>query len=859
MIYERYIRLLKFCGFLEQANIFLKKQYVPENKAYGLEPGIYGLDEDKWLWKYLHSLDERSNLLGMWSPVICALWQGLFLSDQSNHSLSEVIQASSAESQKRKDGSLTILLFRSIHLWNFESKWKETWETVLRLESSKRQNTGRAGPVGMDPSALGIGKGFFWRSTTGLPGMEEAREEAIQDTHRPKYHYEMVIDHCYLWDSLERKLQESIMVTQDFVKSRLKERSDLRSLHREHVHTREPDEANIFLGSSILPDGIKVEELLDLKLVHTLGGLICTIIGGDLSNNEDNGFTSWCIVRYNPTGLYFHMDVKEDEYKNKQRLLDETKVVDYKGMVEISTMDGQTTVKSVKLDGSCYDGELEDFADKRREKKLSHSCAEKALHILPQSCFLQKFNLKCSVLHMFALAYTAGNKDYLKLIWRGNAGHVEYVEDSGGLKYGSLGQSQGTGNCALQKCSVLYTHEGRLIGEDIIWEGDCVQRGEKSQDQNGEGLKVCENKTETTTGERKKVQIIIKHYTSYVQRGVIQDSVIMGEDEISARLIAAREEAENALLVPAEIASAFGNLKQNSGLGVGAAGFKFDGHHEYRPPKASDGIEKFLQGPTVTQHLKTTVVVPPDLYQCIVDDLQARLTNGTIAEHPREFFVVKTRGSCSLQVFLCNPQDVTQGFNWLTDIVVSDENAVEKIFKNMLKGETLKISRTNSEIMIDLGNPAGKLFSRLIEPVQKIFRTQHELPVVTKETMVHAFEIQSFPHSNDEWKHIVGDQRKYNKGNYYLKATECQAIACSGTFFTTGGALVRSMKQRRSFCQPSTSSSSGAAQASVEWLFHGSCEKVRASGFRVEVEKVTATGKFSTFKGINNWPDVYWG
>ena len=69
---------------------------------------------------------------------------------------------------------------------------------MLRLKSSKRQNIGRAQPVGMDPSALGMGKRYFWGSTIGMLGIEEAREEAIQDTHHQRNHDEIVVEYCYL-------------------------------------------------------------------------------------------------------------------------------------------------------------------------------------------------------------------------------------------------------------------------------------------------------------------------------------------------------------------------------------------------------------------------------------------------------------------------------------------------------------------------------------------------------------------------------------------------------------------------------------------------------------------------------------
>lgn len=835
-------------------NIFLANIFHNANHFYFFE-------DDKWLWKYLHSLNAASTLLGNWAAIICVLYQGLYLYGKNEDLLSEEMEELSGisnleeKSQKMKDGSLTILLFRSIHLHNFESKWKETCKNILQLKYSKLQKTTvsqKVGSVLMSTSAIGMAPGAFRIGTRlGLTAeLADMRKVELEMMH--------------LWHLLGRDLQESIMVTEDIIKSYLEKGSCLDALDCDcqQIHN-----VNVFLGSSSLPNGIRVEELLDLQLLYVLGGLICTIIEVDPNNNEGNDHTSWCIIRHNTTNFFFCVDLKNDEYGNKQRVLDGKILVEYKGLVEVSTMDGQTTLKSFELDGSCYEGGLEDFADRRGKKNPLLSCAEKALHILPQSDFLQEFNLKCSVLHMFALANLAGNKDYLKLKWRGDAGHIEYVT------HGEDGQSQGSGDYALRKCNVLYTHEGRLIGEDIIWEGDCAaQRDGPSQDKNGEGLKVCVNKTETTRGERDKVHIITKHYTSYVQRGVIQDTMIMGEDQITARLIEAREEAEEALLVPADIASAFANLKQNSGLGVGAAGVKIEGHHEYRPQDANIGIVKFLQGFTVKHHLKATVVVLPDLYQCIVDDLQARLTSGTIAEHPREFFVVKTRGSCSLQVFLCNPQDFTQGFNWLTDIVVSDKNVAENIFKNKLKGKTLTISRTDSEMLIDPDIPAGKFFSQYVQPVQNRFMKQQGEGVVTEETMVHAFQLQSFPHSNDDWKFIVGERRKYNRANWFLKATECQAIVCSGTRFTTGGALIRSMKQRcgthfttsgarerhvfrpeRS--QPSTSSSSAVQQ----WLFHGSCKKVCTSRFCIEDDKVTATGKFSTFKGISNWPDVYWG
>jgi hypothetical protein len=833
---------------MEQANIFHmmvtnKLDFDPGNIERRSKKIVFALEDDKWLWNYLHGLKEASNLLGNWSAIICAFYQGQFLYAWHNNLLSEEmnlideiwgmeeetrsieIRRMEKNFQKTKDDCLTILLFRSKHLQNFESELKESRRNILQelIKSWLEAMESWFESTGWDP--LG-----------GIRLGRARMKEDIQDENRTRKNYYEIE-----WERLLKStLQESIMVTENIIKSCLKEGSH---------------DVNVFLGSSCLPNGIKVEECLDLKLVYDLGGLICTI-EGDPGSNKGNDCTSWCIIRHNTSNLYLCMDLKEDEYRNKEHILDGTIDADYEGVVEVATKDGNTTVKSSELDGSYFDGCIEDFAD-RRGGINKKSCAAEALRTLTRSPLLDDFKLKCSVLYMIAMAFLVGKKDHLTLKWKGAAGHIEYQPPS----KDTLDQSQRESNRALQKCTLLYTSSGtRFLGQDIIWEGDNGSSFEEA----GGNMKV---KTPVHTDE---VRIISGHQSLWKYHKCLSGDFL--RDHIEAILAKTQEEVSRKRMRVEEIAALAAN-KQNSGGGFGICGAKLEAHHEHRSRRAEAILHRgeyeiedahMYENTTVSGHLS--------LFRKDLRSLQVELENGTIGQNDQEVFVVRRDGSRCLHIFACNErpwpgyEDKTYyDFTWITDIVASTEGAAKRIMKDSLKGKQMTICRSSSTLKtkpkIDEFQTSGA--NLLVQKFKQKLQT-FENVVVRDQTMCQRRNIiLTKPRdSNDGWKFIIGNQKDYSQRNYFFKATEMQAVVCSATRYTTGGATLRTEIQGKNGSdQPSTSSNQPSTSSNLV-ASSGSCRELcETSQFLVWEPEVTATGRFSTCKAQDYrlQKSFYWG
>ena len=749
------------------------------------------LHEDKWLWQFF----QTSEFDGSWPTVLCAVYQGMYL-----YQTALVCSHASKRTRHKPEtllnsGLLTVSLFRKQHLQNLLR--------TVATEITHLKNFHEYNGKDLERLRLGVPKEASVLVSLLLTSIQTTINELQEWASQVVGIHDGWPPSKVVWDEakiIKEGLEKTIphaMFSKKFDENLMIRGMPLHILSTAATTVLQNRMKHVLFEWDSLPLQWRGSHLVDLDSIYRLGGLIC-IVEGDPYVFDETRCTSWCVIRHDLTGILLYKGLIDDAYDNKHRMFCEDSRVDYIGTMQVTTTDGITMVSCLHEDGTCYDGHFQKFAlESHGTCENGSTCARKALSGLPGSKFLENSSLQCNALQMVAFAFAAGHQHY-KLQWSGDDGHIECEAEDGSTRN-------------LKACHVLFTKEALIVEHDVVWRGD-----------GGEGvwfpsyhLAGSEPQQQTTSS------------TGKIEEKSMEKSI----QELGRKLLLPEHPtAEETQKVDAAVVMAF---KRNWSVGIGLLGFQLSGAWETRPKHVTRVEEDLMCKLLSAMAMAGTIVVPPESRDEVHRLVEVKLRNGSISNCAEDYLVIKNsyNDNC-MQVFMYDQG--TKRFIFLTDIIEGDPSVVSEIFRSSLHGSSLEVTRYRSEIRV------GQEFFSNSSPIrfaEKIIRKGRN---VLKD-MVHHSELQGLPNSDDCWKHMIGDQIKYNRKDFFWRSTEIQAIVCGATRFKTGGAFTCTLTLNNGIC------------------IHGHCECSAVPCQYVPTIKVKAVGKFSRHKGGGPLDQVYWG